>query len=332
MVTLRYRGTRLLNSRARLEAIRRIATLTFAVVLVMITLPGAGTAAVGLTSLRVSTGLTDDATVLFYAMQSGMFKKAGLDVQFTVGQSGAAVASAVIAGSIDIGKSSLLNLMNAHVHGIPIQLVAAGAIFDARVAPFGQLLVAADSGITSGKDLTGKIIGVPYLQDFNVLVVRMWMDQNGGDSKTLKFVELPDSALTAALLAHRIDGCVLQEPNLSAAMQTHQVKAFAVTPSDPAFLFSAWFANADWIAAHVQTVATFVRVMSASAAYTNAHPEATVKMMADATGVPLEALQKTPRLHSATSLSTSYIDVAARYGLIPQPFPAQAMMYFPAPH
>jgi len=293
--------------------------------------PGAGSAAVRLTPLRVSTGVTDDATVLFYAMQSGMFKKAGLDVQFTAAQSGAAVATAVVAGTIDIGKSSLINLMNAHLRGIPIQLVAAGAIFDARVAPFGQVLVAADSGITSGKDLTGKTIGVPYLQDFNVLVVRMWMDQNGGASKTLKFVEIPDSALTAALIAHRIDGCVLQEPNLSAAIQTRQVKAFTVTPSDPAFLFSAWFADNDWVAAHADTVAAFIRVMSASTAYTNAHPEATAKLMADATGVPLDAFLKTPRLHSATSLTTSviqpYIDVAARYGMIPQAFPPQAMMY-----
>jgi len=308
-----------------------MAMLTCALVLLMTTRPGVASAAVGLTPLRVSTGVTDDATVLFYAMQSGMFKKAGLDVQFTAAQSGAAVATAVVAGTIDIGKSSLINLMNAHLRGIPIQLVAAGAIFDARVAPFGQLLVAADSGITSGKDLTAKTIGVPYLQDFNVLVVRMWMDQNGGDSRTLKFVEIPDSALTAALLAHRIDGCVLQEPNLSAAIQTRQVKAFPVTPSDSAFLFSAWFANRVWVAAHAETVAAFIRVMSASTAYTNAHPEATAKMMADATGVPLDVLLKMPRLHSATSLTAAaiqpYIDVAARYGMIPQAFPAQAMMY-----
>jgi NitT/TauT family transport system substrate-binding protein len=305
--------------------------LTCALALLLNTWPGEGSAAVRLTPLRVSTGVTDDATVLFYAMQSGMFKKAGLDVQFTAAQSGSAVATAVVAGSIDIGKSSLINLMNAHLRGIPIQLVAAGAIFDARVAPFGQLLVAADSGITSGKDLTGKTIGVPYLQDFNVLVVRMWTDQNGGDSKTLKFVEIPDSALAAALVAHRIDACVLQEPNLSAAIQTRQVKAFTVTPSDPEFLFSAWFAKSDWLAAHPDAVAAFIRVMSASTAYTNAHPEATAKLMADATNVPLDAFLKTPRLHSTTSLTTSaiqpYIDVAARYGMIPQAFPAQAMMY-----
>jgi hypothetical protein len=42
--------------------------------------------------------------------------------------------------------------------------------------------------------------------------------------------------------------------------------------------------------------------MSASTVYTNAHPEATAKMMADATGVSLEIFQKTA-------------------------FPAQTMMY-----
>jgi NitT/TauT family transport system substrate-binding protein len=323
-----------ISADALIGSIRRMGMLTCTLALLGL-VSGSVSAAADLTPVRVSTGVTDDATVLFYAMQSGMFKKAGLDVQFTASQSGAAVATAVVAGTIDIGKSSLINLMNAHLRGIPIQLVSAGAIFDARIAPFGQLLVAADSGINSGKDLTGKTIGVPYLQDFNVLVVRMWMDQNGGDSKTLKFVEIPDSALTAALISHRIDGCVLQEPNLSAAMQTHQIKAFTVTPSDPAFLFSAWFANSQWVGAHASVVATFIRVMSASTAYTNAHPEATAKMMADATSVPLDVFLKTPRLHSAASLSSSaiqpYIDIAARYGMIPQAFPAQAFMYAATP-
>ena len=109
-----------------------------------------------LTHVRVSTTMTDDTTVLYYALQTGMFKKAGLDVEFIVSKSGSAAAEAVVTGAIDIGKSSLVNLLNAHVRGIPIQLVAAGAVYDSKLSPASSILVALDSNINSAKDLNGK--------------------------------------------------------------------------------------------------------------------------------------------------------------------------------
>src|SRR5215469_16938963 len=75
-----------------------------------------------LTTVKVGLVPSDDITPVLYAVRSGMFKKVGLDVQLFPASSGTAVAQAVIGGSYEIGKSSLVSLMNAHLRGLPLYL------------------------------------------------------------------------------------------------------------------------------------------------------------------------------------------------------------------
>ena len=314
-------------------SIRRVDLLTSSAALACASaLGGSRAAAADLTHVRVSTTMTDDTTVLYYALQTGMFKKAGLDVEYIVSKSGSAAAEAVVTGAIDIGKSSLVNLLNAHVRGIPIELITAGAVYGSKLSPASSILVGLDSNINAAKDLNGKTIAVAYLQDFHSLLARIWVDQGGGDSKTVKFLEIPDSAQGASVIAHRVDACLLQEPALSIALKTKQLRAFPLTSMNlGAFLYSAWFAKTDWAAKHSDIVDAFTRVMSASSAYTNAHQDQTAKMMAQATGVTVDSVLAMQRLRSATTLDAAnvqpMIDASARYGLLPQAFPASDMIY-----
>ena len=47
----------------------------------------------------------------------------------------------------------------------------------------------------SGRDFAGKTIGVPTLKDLDALATASWVDAHGGDSTTLRYVELPNPAL-----------------------------------------------------------------------------------------------------------------------------------------
>ena len=109
--------------------------------------------------------------------------------------------TAVLAGDIEIGKSSLISLMNAHLRGIPLSVIGGSNIYDPS-HPYAQIVITADSPFTSAKDLNGKTIGVPSLNDLNVLACDLWLDKYGGDSKSVKYVELPNPSLTAALTGH----------------------------------------------------------------------------------------------------------------------------------
>lgn len=284
--------------------------------------------------LRVDSTMADDLTPVYYALQTGMYKKAGIDVQLTISPTGSAVAEAVIAGSMDLGKSSLVNLMNAHDHGVPIELTTPGALYDAH-APFAEMVVATDSTLKTAGDLAGKVIGVPYLNDFNELVAKMWVAQNGGIVASLKFVEIPNSAQAAAIAQHRIDAAILQEPDLSQALATGNCRVLGLPYSaiSPSFMFSAWFATKPWAAEHAGLLATFNRVTARATEITNAHPELTTAMMSQATKIPLDVMSKMQRVKSATLLLPSMvqplIDAAAKNGAIPKPFAAQNFIFTP---
>lgn len=282
--------------------------------------------------LRLSSTMADDLTPILYAIKVGLFKKAGVDVQLSILSSGAAVAAAVAGNAIDIGKSSLVSVMNAHVHGVPIALVAAGGMYNEK-APYAQMVIASDAQLKTAKDLNGKIIGVPAIGDFSTLVTSLWSDKNGGDAKSLKFVEVPGTEQAAAVASHRIDAADLQQPDLEMALQGGKVKYYANVYSaiSPSFMFTGWFAKTDWAAAHLELLKTFVRVATDAARYTNTHHAETVDLLADASKIPTSVIQKMSRTDSGLSLSTTLIqpliDAAAKYKLIPHGFPAAEFIY-----
>ena len=282
--------------------------------------------------LRLGTTMSDDFTPVLYAVHAGLFKKAGIDVQVTVLANGSAIAAAVAGGAIDIGKASLVSLMNAHVHGVPIVLVAAGAMYNAK-SPYAELVMPADATFKTGKDLTGKTIAVPAIGDFNTLVTSMWVDQNGGDSKTLKFVEIPNTAQAPAVAEHRVDAAVLQQPDLALALETGKVKVLGLAYSaiGANFMFAGWFSMNDWAAKNPALVKTFARVAAEAAVYTNAHHAETASLLADASKMPLPTIEKMSRVDTATTLEPTIIqpiiDASAKYKLIPHGFPAKELVF-----
>src|ERR1700722_11819582 len=93
--------------------------------------------------LTVASAQDADAVACLYAQEAGLFRKAGLDVTLTPNASGSAIASAVIGGAVDIGKSSLTALITAYSKGIAIVLVAPSALYNVD-SPVTGTIVRAD--------------------------------------------------------------------------------------------------------------------------------------------------------------------------------------------
>lgn len=284
--------------------------------------------------IRLGATMADDDTAIYFALKTGMYKKAGLDVEFSVMPSGGATTVAIVGGALDIGKSSLLPLFAAHTKGIPIVIVAPGGIYTDK-APFAVLVQSADTTYKNGKDLEGKTIGVAGLGDTTQLVISMWVDQTGGDSKTLRYIEVHNSAQTAALEQHRIDAALLLNPQLQEALMSGKAKRLGL-PMDtiaPQYMLGAWFAMSDWASKHAEAVKTFAAVTSQSATYTNGHHEATAALMSDATKIPLEVFSKMDRVDNYTTIDPSTIqssiDFAAKYKMITRGFPARELIFEP---
>jgi NitT/TauT family transport system substrate-binding protein len=285
-----------------------------------------------LDTLHVAGVPTDDVTPLFYALKTGLYQKAGLDVQFVPVSSGSTATTAVIGGTYEIGKASPIAPILAHVRGLPIQLIANGIVSTPRT-PFSAMLVASDSPIRTGADCNNKTGVSPGLTDINALAMMSWIDRNGGDSKTLKWVEIPGSAAAEAVADHRVDFALIQEPQLSAALEGGRVRALADAYAAVAtrWITSSYVAQTDWASKHADQIRRFVRVTYESAAYTNPRKAETAALMAETTKILPAVYAKMIRGDGSTTsdpaLLQPIIDMAVHYKVLSSSFPAKEMYW-----
>jgi len=277
-------------------------------------------------TVRIGSSPNDDLTAAIFAERTGMFAKAGFDVVFEKTSNGAAAAAAVAAGALDIGKSSITALLSAHEKGLPFVVIAAAGSYEIE-HPDGVLLVRKDASIKTGKDLEGTTLSVSSLASLTRIGIPAWVDQHGGDSATVKFVEIPQSAAAAAVEQRRVAGAEIGEPGQSAALATGRFSAIPVNDAiGTTYVDAAFYTTKDYSDRHRAVIRAFARIMNEAGRYCNAHPDASTKMMAEFTGIPLDVYAKMPRAHLGTDLTATNlqapIDAAARYGMLKKAFPA----------
>jgi NitT/TauT family transport system substrate-binding protein len=284
-----------------------------------------------LTPLRITAVPNDDVTPVLYAQQSGLFRRAGLDVTMTPATSGAAIAAAVVSGSYDIGLVSLMASITGHVHGLPFVMVAPSLLY-LTTNPTQDLIVLKDSPIRSVSDLSGKIVAVSSIRDVGWVAVRAFADQHGIDSSTIKFVELPMAATPAAIDQHRVDSGTILNPTLAEAMATGHFRMVGA-PFDgiaKRWLVAAWSTTTDYVTKNRDTVDRFASVMRVATAYALSHHTETAPLIATYTGVDLANVLSMQRVDLAEYLDPRdiqpAIDAAAKYGIIDKGFPAQELI------
>ncbi len=285
-----------------------------------------GQSAPALTVVRAVGPPNDGFKAVFYGVKSGIFKKYGLDVQTSIVASGAAAAAALSGGAADVAYTNILTLIQAHTHNVPMVFVASGNL-QLPGKTQTEMLVAADSPIKSGRDLTGKTLGSASLRDINAAASLAWIDKTGGDSKTVKVVEVPASAGAAFLEEHRADAVTLNEPAVSQAVATGKARVLAAPYDAVGAGMTAGFAAMEpYVSANRDVMNRFARAMHEASTYTNAHLADTVDLVAAYSGVPADVVAKSVRFIDAEYLEPRYlqpmIDLCARYNLIDKDFPA----------
>jgi NitT/TauT family transport system substrate-binding protein len=297
-------------------------------------LPALAQTAGDLIAVHAGGVLADDATPLLYAQSAGIFRRYGIDVTFDAAKSGSTVAAAVIGGSYLVGKSSLVSLATAYARGVPVAIVAPAGEWDTK-APVTGFIVKPESPIKSAADLNGTTIGVSSINDQYTITTKAWIDQHGGDSTTIKLVEIPSSALATAVAQGRIDGGTLESPHLQVAIASGAVRLVG-RPFDslgPRWLYSAWFTTRDQLAKSPKPIDAFVRAIHEATVYTNAHHADTVALLAKATSLDPDEIAKATRTTCGESLDPReiqpLIDGAVKYKVIPAPFSARELIATP---
>jgi NitT/TauT family transport system substrate-binding protein len=284
-----------------------------------------------LPTITLATLINDTATSALYASRAGIFRKFGLNVELQVLTSGAAGATAIAGGAAQFGLSSLLGVYVAHDKGVPFTLVAPAGLYTSDVA-YSQFVVKTDSPIKTGRDMNGKTIGAPGLKDLDTIAIQNWVDQNGGDSKTLKFVEMSGSVALAAIEEGRIDGADLNTPTLTRGLEGGKVRTLAqiFDAIAPRFENTAWFTTTDYASKNRDIVGKFARALAEAGAYCNAHHDATVAMVAETAKIDEKLVARMARITFADYLRPAdlqpLINVAAKYGVISKAYDARSVI------
>lgn len=280
--------------------------------------------------LRVGILSTESAAEAHYATDLGLFEKAGLDVAITTMGNTPSLVAAVVAGALDICYTTIDSVASIHSHGVPLVVIAPATDYvDPVTTNTVGVLVRPDSPIRTAKDLKGKIIATPALHSLGTTGASAWIDQNGGDSSTVSYVEIPFPAQPAALAAGRVDAVFEVEPFFSAAAKTNRVLFAGYSSISKHFLVNLWVATPDWAKAHPDLIRKFVSVIHDTAVWANSHKDQSAVILAKYSNIPVETIAAMVRGHYAEELTPAIlqpgIDASAKYNGFAA-FPASALL------
>lgn len=281
--------------------------------------------------LRVGVTANDTYSEAFYAQDEGFFARAGVTVELTILNNGAAVSAAVASHALDVGISGPLQIAQAVTRGIPFVLVAAGALDTVKV-PASEIVVAANSPLRDAKDLTGKVVAVNALRTSSEELFDAWLLANGGDPAKLRTVEMPFSEMGSALARGTVDAAVISEPSRSAALRTGAVREFANPTSAiaPQYLLSGWFATTDVVARNPDAIRRFANAIYDAARWANAHHDESAAVLAKWAKLDLATVRGMVRSPFADALRPAEVqpqlDAALKFGLLPRPVAASEIL------
>jgi NitT/TauT family transport system substrate-binding protein len=280
-------------------------------------------------------GYTEASILPVYAQQTGIFKKYGLDATLTTFNGGGAIIAAIAGGSLDAGFSNITSAVAAIQRGIPIVVLTAANLTSTADSD-AQLMKARGSKLKTGADLNGKTIAVTTLGGTLQLGAEQWIDKNGGDSKSVHFVEVPSSNMAAALKQGRIDAAMMSEPFLTEESADVEVLANAFAAIAPEWISAVFVASKAWVTANPDAARRFVAAMHETARWANAHHAETAAILSPLSGVPLATFAAMKRAAYTDKLTRALlqpgIDAAFRYGALKAPFDTSEIVTGAAPY
>ena len=280
--------------------------------------------------LKVAVMPSDDAALPFYARETGVFERAGLDVEIRLITDPVAMRAALATGALDIGYGDVVAAAIAHENDPPFVFLAASSVYVARDAATGILVVGRPSPIRTAADLEGKSVAVESgPTGLAALALRLWIDTHGGTSSSVTLVEASGTGLAQAVISGKADAAVVQRAALPAAGRDADLLRVLANTYDAVagrWIESAWLTTPVWIVRHPDAAEAFAAAMKETAGWANAHHHESAAILARALKSSVARIEAAPRAEYATGVTPGLIEpvieLCAKYGVIAQTFPA----------
>lgn len=280
-------------------------------------------------TVRLAAPALDPTALMFYADAGGFFKTVGLDVNLQAMANGELVTAGLTGGALDIGCSQAVSVFIAYKHGLPMTIIAPGGV---QTPDSGVLFVPKDSTAQSGRDLNGKTVACVGIRGLAQFGTQAWIDKTGGDSSTVKFLELSGPQIAVALQNDRVDAAFVPEPFVSESRKVARAIASPMTAIAPSFISSPHVAMLPWAKSHPDQVRKFQTAIHSAAIWANKNHDRTAEILERVARADPAVVQASKRAVYGEQLDPALlqplIDVSAKYGGFTA-FPASEIIFSP---
>jgi NitT/TauT family transport system substrate-binding protein len=245
---------------------------------------------------------------MLVAYDAGIFEKNGLSVTLTKFPNITNLPQ-TLGKQFDLVPTTAPDVLNAVASGLNLAAVAGETVETAANKSF-QVIVRADSGINSPKDLVGKRLASPGIGSVMHIAVLHWVKEAGGDPSTVNGVEVPFPNMMDQLKAGRVDAAEPLEPFVSqmlgAGFKSLGDPLLAV--ADPV-LFPFWIADADWARTHRDVLKRWVVSLQAGLQLIKSDDTGARAVLAKYSGLPEPVVAKIPMPQFDFGITPAQLDV-----------------------
>jgi NitT/TauT family transport system substrate-binding protein len=282
--------------------------------------------------IRAGTIPADVSAVITYADDLGYFKEAGLDVEISLFNSGPVIAPAVIGGTLDVGAANIASIAAARERGLPLKFFAPASIATQNTLT-DPVMVRKDSPIKTPAELNGKTVAIVAMKTMQHAAFLLWVDKHGGDSKSIKMIEIPFPEMITALDTSRVDAAIPSEPFASMGLAANKILGSVYASLPATILVFGFFATDSWLQTHPDLAVKFAGAIRKAAIWANAHPKESALMLTKFTKVDPAVAAAMTRAVYATSLDPAQLqpvlDNAVHYGMLDKPLDANELIWKP---
>jgi ABC-type nitrate/sulfonate/bicarbonate transport system substrate-binding protein len=246
------------------------------------------------------------------AKDKGFFTEHGLDVTLTPTQN-VSVLPATLGKQLDIAPSTPTDLIKSAASGLDVVTIA-GMTIESSANRYVDLIVRKDSGITSVKDLKGKIVASPAMGAITHVAVLSWVKHNGIDPDSVRGVEVPYPNMGDQLKAKSVDAIESIQPFAGALLANPDNMSLSdpiLTVADPS-LFTMWIAQGAWARVNKPVIAAWTASLQEAIDFIAKNPAEARAVMAKYTNLPEAVVQRISFPQYSLSVAPAQVAVWAK--------------------
>src|SRR4029079_15529658 len=252
--------------------------------------------AVAQTRIQVGCTATSDCGSAMVAVDEGIFKKHGLEVEMTPVGINSNIPAAILSNSIQIGGPTSSVFLQAVDGGLDLVAIAGATVMNP--VSNGNITAFVRNGITikEPKDFVGKKVGAPGLNAFLHVLFVKWLVEKGVDPKSVNFVEVTFPTMSDIIKSGGVDAVLTAEPLVTrmtnAGLGSGGARsAVDLARTDPIIFYAA---SREWADKNAAAVKKFRDALAESAEIVNNDREKASTSISKFTKQPIELVRATP--------------------------------------